>query len=157
VRRRELLVAAAAAVLARPAAAAAAGTGEAEVLIELARLEGEAALAHRRAAIAPLMAAHAAAHANALGTEIAALGRRAPAQPDDVGALQGPARALAQARPAGQVDAAIELEQSLAAACRRALGEIDAPGILQTVATILASHAQHRVLLLRAAGLGPLS
>jgi hypothetical protein len=149
------LLVAAAAVLARPAPAAAAGSGEAEVLIRLVRLEDAAALAHRTAAVAPRMAGHAAAHANALRTDLEALGRGAPARPVGVATLQGPARALAQALPAGRLDAAIELEDSLVAACRRALLEIEEPDILQTAATILASHAQHHALLLRAAGLTP--
>lgn len=145
-RRRELLAAAAAAVLVRPAAARAAD-GTADILVRLIALEDAASLAYRGAppavlAAVPGVADQEADHAKALRTDLEALGGHAP----------NAARELA---PLAGLDAAIALEAALIAAYRKALVELDEPGLLPTVATILASHAQHHALLLRAAGRDP--
>ena len=81
-------------------------------------------------------------HAKALRTDLEALGGRAPSAPADVAPLAG-------------LDGAIALEADLVAAYRKALVDLAEPGVLPTVATILASHAQHHALLLRAAGRDP--
>jgi len=144
VRRRELLAAATAAVLVRPATAVAAADGTADILRRLIALEDAAALAYRDAALGavPGIAGHEADHAKALRTDLEALGGRSPSAP-------------AGAAPVAGLDAAIALEADLIAAYRKALVELDEPGLLPTVATILASHSQHHALLLRAAGRDP--
>ncbi len=143
-RRRELLVAAAAAVVARPAVAVAAEDTTADILERLIALEEEAALAHRGAAAAAVLgiASQEADHAKALRTDLEALGGSAPPAPTDVAALD-------------ELDGAIALEARLVAAYRQALLDLEELGLLQTVATVLASHSQHHALLLRAAGQDP--
>ncbi len=143
-RRRELLAAAAAAALVRPAAAAAAANDPADVLERLIALEDRAALAYRDAGLTavPGLAEQEADHAKALRTDLEALGGRAPIAPTGVPPVAG-------------LDAAITLETGLVAAYRAALLDLDELGILPTIGTILASHAQHRALLLHAAGRDP--
>jgi ferritin-like protein len=149
--RRAALAAAAAALLVRPARAPAADD-DATVLIHLIGLEESAASAYRSAGIGPPVVTDEAAHAKALRTELQALGRvTAP-----VTEPSGVARRLADARGRARLDAAIALEGSLMTAYRAALLELQEPSILQTAGTILASHAQHRALLLRRAGRDPL-
>jgi hypothetical protein len=158
-RRRELVLAAAAALVgARPAAAAAAG-GDVDVAV-LQRLIGReeaAALAQRRAAVLPVagLAGHEADHAKVLRTDLFALGGKVPPAPGDGAALDPAARRLAEAEPAGRVDAAIALEASLLAAYTEALLELQEPNVVRTAASIMASHAQHEALLRRAAGRDP--
>jgi len=150
-RRRELLVAAAAAVLVRPAVAAAADRDPVLLLALVAR-EDAAALAYERAGPEPLpgIAAQEAAHGAALRTALDAFGRTAP--PVE---LDAPARRLAEAGKAGKLDAAIALEASLVQAYSVALLELVAEGVLETVASILASHAQHHARLRSLAGRDP--
>jgi hypothetical protein len=144
VRRRELLAAATAAVLVRPATAVAAADGTADILRRLIALEDAAAIAYRAAALnaVPGLADQEADHAKALRTDLEALGGRAPSARIDHAPLAG-------------LDAAIALEADLVAAYRTALVELEELGLLPTVGTILASHAQHHALLLRAAGRDP--
>jgi hypothetical protein len=151
VTRRRLLGAAAAGLVVRPARAAAATDG-AEVLIHLIGLEEGAAFAYDRAEVGGRFGADEKAHADALRTELEALGRAAPRLSEPV----GPARRLARASAGDRVDAAIALEGSLMAAYRGAILALEEPSILQTAGTILASHAQHRALLVRRAGRDPL-
>jgi hypothetical protein len=152
--RRGLLVAAAGALLARPALARGQG-GDARVLARLIEREEAAAFAHRAA-----RTGHAddeAAHAAALRTQLAALGLRGPEPPTATAELSGAARRLAGAgAPPAVLDAAIAMEASLISAYARALEVLAEPAILQTAATILASHGQHRALLRRKAGRDPL-
>ena len=54
-------------------------------------------------------------------------------------------------------DAAIALEESLVEDYSAALLDLEAPGVLQPVATILASHAQHLARLRELAGRDPLA
>jgi hypothetical protein len=136
VRRREVLLAAAGVALARPAVA---GAAEGEVLDRLILREEAAALAYEQHRM-DLSARHAAEHAKALRTHVAALGRASPV----------PATA------ASRLDAPLALERSLLAAYEEALGALVEPSILRTAATIAASHAQHLALLRREAGLDPL-
>ena len=58
---------------------------------------------------------------------------------------------------AARQGAAIAFEQALADGCAQRLAQLQGPGIVRTVATVMASHAQHRALLERAAGRDPLS
>jgi hypothetical protein len=152
-RRRALLLAVAGAALVRPAAAIAATDAEPAVLLRLVAREDAAAFAYRQAAPEPLpaVAAQEADHARALRTHLDALGRKAPGD----AALDPAARRLAEASDAGRVDAAIALEASLVEDYSDALGELAEPGVLQTAATILASHAQHHARLRHAAGRDP--
>jgi hypothetical protein len=154
-RRRELLVAGAgalAALVARPAVAAGATDHDPEILLRLVAREDAAALAYREAAPEPLpgVAAQEEDHGKALRTNLDALGRGAP--PVE---LDAPARRLAEAPEDRRVDAAIALEASLVEDYAAALAELTEPGILQSVATILASHAQHHARLRSLAGLDP--
>jgi hypothetical protein len=149
-RRREVLLIAAA-LVARPSLAVADDRDGDVVKGLIAREEG-ATYAYRglRFPGVPDIAAHDADHARALRTQMQALGRgTAPISAAD---LDPAARRLAEASTrAAQLTAAIALEDDLVATYRRAVLDIVEPGILQTVATILASHAQHRALLVRAA------
>jgi hypothetical protein len=152
VARRDLLLAAAAAVVARPAVAAAAVDHDPELLLRLVAREDAAALAYREAAPEPLpgVAAQEEDHGKALRTNLDALGRRAPAA-----TLDGPARRLVEAPEDGRIEAAIALEASLVEDYAAALADLAEPGVLQTAATILASHAQHHARLRSLAGLDP--
>jgi len=143
-RRRDLLAAAAAAVLVRPGVAVAAADGTADILRRLLALEDAAALAYRAAALeaVPGIAEHEADHAKALRTMLEALGGKVSGAPTE-------------GEPPAGLDAAIALEADLIVAYRKALVDLSEPGILPTVATILASHSQHHALLLRAAGRDP--
>jgi glycine cleavage system pyridoxal-binding protein P len=157
-RRRELLLAGAGALLARPAVAAAAATLDenGDVIKALIAREEGAQFAYRGAVPrgAPDLAATARAHAAALRTQLQALGRgTAPISAD---ALDPLARRLAEASTArARLDAAIALETDLVSTYRTAVVKLTEPGILQTVATILACHAQQRALLARLAGRDP--
>lgn len=135
-RRRDVLLAAAGAALARPAVASAA---EGDVLDRLIRREEAAALAYEQHGMT-LAARHAADHAKALRTHVAALGRA------------GPAPASAPSR----IGTPLALGRSLLAAYEDALSALAEPSILRTAATIAASHAQHLALLRREAGQDPL-
>jgi Ferritin-like domain len=153
--RRDVLAAGAAAlaaaVVARPAVAAAADD-DPEVLLRLVAREDAAALAYREAAPEPLpgVAAQEADHAKALRTSLDAFGRTAPRAP-----LDAPAGRLAGAADDERLEAAIALEASLLEDYAAALTELAEPSVLQTAATILASHAQHHARLRSLAGLDP--
>ena len=151
-RRREILVAAAGALLAAPARAAAADP-DPDLLLDLVAREEAAALAYQRAAPEPLpgIAAQEADHGKALRTLLDAFGVLdvPPAR------LDAPARRLAEAPRESVPEAAIALEASLIEAYTAALPAFVAAGVLQTAASILASHAQHHARLRSAAGLDP--
>jgi Ferritin-like domain len=137
VRRREVLAAGAVALLARPATAAA-QRSDIAVLIKLVAREEAAAEAYGAATgeLLPRLYNDELDHAAALRTQLDALGRR-PARRG----LDAPARRVAEA--GDRVPAAIALEESLVREYSIALADIADPGVLQTAATILASHAQH--------------
>jgi rubrerythrin len=143
VRRRELLVGAAAALVARPAVAHAADR-DPEILLALAAREDAAASAHERAAPEPLpgIAAQEHDHGAALRTMLDAFGRRPPEVEPEAAADRGPAAAIAR-------------EEALVEAYSAALLELEEEGVLKTVASILASHAQHLARLRSRAGLDP--
>jgi glycerol-3-phosphate dehydrogenase len=155
-RRRELLLAAAG-LLAAPATARAAGT-EGDVLLDLMTREQRAKLAYGKVLRAlgetapPELAAirlHESDHADALTTELAAVGLPRPHAPH----LSGTAAKLAAATDrAAVLDAAAALEDELVAAYTAALAGLPDKKIAMTAATILASHSQHRVILRLAAG-----
>ena len=145
-RRRELLAAAAVAVVARPAAAVAAADATADILVRLIALEEAAALAlPRRGGLprCPASPSQEADHAKALRTDLEALGGRAPS-----------ARRPTSRRSPGST-ARSRSRRGWSPPTGQALVDLEELGLLQTVATILASHAQHHALLLRAAGRDP--
>jgi hypothetical protein len=150
--RRKLLLAAAGAVLVRPAVAVSA-EDDADVLLRLVAREDGAALAYERTAPEPLpgIAAQEGDHAAALRTLLDAYGVLEVPEP----ALDAQARRLVDAPEAGRRDAAIALESSLVADYSAALLSLEAAGTLQTVASILAGHAQHHARLRSQAGLDP--
>jgi hypothetical protein len=156
VRRRELLLAAAA-TLAVPATARATPPTEGAVLLDLMRREQSAKLAYGAAlkalgSRAPqelvTIRGHESDHADALATALAAVGLGRPLRPP----LTGTALGLAQASDRRAVlDAAVKLENELVDAYQRSLVLLPDAKIAMTVATILASHAQHRFIV----GLAP--
>jgi Ferritin-like domain len=151
VTRRELALAAAAAVLARPAAALAADD-EPAILAGLIEREQAAAFAYERAGRGGLSAQED-EHARALASELAAMGIEAPAKPQRPDELDPEARRAI----AGGLEAAIGLEQSLLAAYEPAIRGLEQAQVLQTAATVMASHAQHLAMLRLEAGRDPLT
>jgi len=150
--RRHLVIAAAAAVLGRPAVAVAA-EDDPDVLLRLVAREDAAALAYRRTAPEPLpgLAAQEADHAAALRTLLDGYGILEVPQ----SALDAPARRLVDAPEVDRLETAVALESSLVADYSAALLTLEAAGSLQTAASILASHSQHRARLRSLAGLDP--
>jgi hypothetical protein len=156
VRRRELLLAVAG-LVAVPSVARAGGT-EGEVLLDLMRREQRAKLAYTAAlktlgAGAPselvTLRQHEADHADALSTQLAAVGLGRPLPPQ----LEGTSARLAGAEGRERVlRAALALERELVSAYRAALAGLPDPKIAMTAATILASHAQHQLILGLATG-----
>ena len=156
-RRRELLLAAAA-TLATPATALANTPTEGDVLLDLMRREQSAKLAYGAAlkalgSQAPqelvTIRQHESDHADALATELAAVGLGRPLRPP----LTGTAQTLAEASNRSAVlEASVKLEDELVDAYRRSLVLLPDAKIAMTVATILASHAQHRFIVGLAAG-----
>ena len=71
-------------------------------------------------------------------TQLDALGRRPAPR-----GLDAPARRLVEADEDDQLDAAVALETSLVDEYSAALADLADASVLQTAATILASHAQH--------------
>jgi Ferritin-like domain len=144
--RREVVAAAALALLIQPASARA-QRSDIAVLIKLVARE-EAAAEVYGAGKAVVVAAYSDEldHAAALRTHLDALGRRPAPR-----GLDAPARRLMEADGDARLEAAIALEQSLVEEYAAALTDIADPAVLQTAATILASHAQH-LARLRAAG-----
>jgi ferritin-like protein len=139
VRRRELIAAGGLALLARPASASA-QRSDIAVLIKLLGREEAAAEVYGagKGVVVENLYRDELAHAAALRTQLDALGRRPAPQ-----GLDAPAQRLMEAEGDARLPAAIALEQSLVDDYAAALPDIADPGVLQTVATILASHAQH--------------
>jgi hypothetical protein len=157
-RRRELILAAAGLLAAPATARAGAAPTEGDVLLDLMRREQEAKLAYGTAiktlgANAPLelvtIRGHESDHADALTTELAAVGLPRPLRPP----LTGTAAELAQAPDRGGVlAAAVKLERELVDAYQAALHGLPDAKVAMTAATILASHSQHALILRLAAG-----
>jgi hypothetical protein len=154
VRRRELLLAGAAAALVPPAIARAAGTNEGTLMTGLRRREMNAMFAYGQVIHAhPLLAQlrrHAELHAQAIATELAAYGLGTPPPPQAPEELDSAAARVAQATPDTVLEAALALEEDLELVYKGALPAIREAKAAMTVATILASHAQH-VIVVRAA------
>ena len=158
--RRTLLAGAAALVLARAAPAAARGRSESDALTGLIRNERAAAYVYRTAGLggpATALAEQDAERARALASQLEGLGFPIPEPVRGRGGLPAAALAVLDARGAAGLRAAIAYEQTLIDACTAALGDLEEPNVIRTVATILAGHAQHQALIRREAGLDPLS
>jgi Ferritin-like domain len=138
VRRRELIAAGGLALLARPATASAQRSDTAVLIKLVAREEAAAEVYGAGKAVVVGPYGDEAAHAEALRTQLDALGRRPAPR-----GLDAPARRLMEAEGDARLDAAIALEQSLVDDYGAALTDLADPSVLQTAATILASHAQH--------------
>lgn len=131
--------------------------GDASILEAALRLEQTAVVAYDTALSRGLLDAATSAvvrqlrdqeqeHADALRTELEALGGSAPAppKPDEVGGLAG------LKRQADVVRFAIELETAAVAAYYDAAQKLEASKLLQTVVSIMASEGQHLVVLRQA-------
>jgi hypothetical protein len=147
VRRRDLFAAAFAAGLA-PAAAAFGEDRDGAIVKHLIAREEAATYAYRGLRFPGVddAAGQDAEHVKALRTEFQALGRGVA--PITVENLDPAARRLSEApnRDARRA-AAVALEADLVGDYRTAVIGLSQPAILQTVATILACHAQRRALL----------
>jgi hypothetical protein len=138
VRRRELIAAGGLALLARPAIASAQRSDMAVLIKLVAREEAAAEVYGAGKAVVVAPYDDELAHSEALRTQLDALGRRPAPR-----GLDAPAQRLMEAEGDARLPAAIALERSLVDDYAAALPDIADPGVLQTVATILASHAQH--------------
>jgi hypothetical protein len=141
-------------------AAAFAGPDEGAIVVALWRREAAAELAYRahRDALAgaDVLQAHCGMHVSSLSTELAALGIDFPAKPSGPAQYDPLARALAAASGDAVLTAAIALEHGLVAAYRAALPVPTDLKVAITLATILASHAQHELMLRAEHGVEPL-
>ena len=160
--RREAIasgLAGAAALALGASATASAAPSPGPALSALVRAEEDAAFVYMQAELGGLggtLAEHERQHAKALATHLAALGLEIPGPARGRDGLRPAALAVLEASGAGRLPAAIAFEQALAAGCAERLAQLEAPGTLRTVATVMASHAQHAALLERAAGRSPL-
>jgi hypothetical protein len=134
-------------------AAAQAKSDEGGILLGLWRREMGASLAYDKVAhVDPLLVtlrSHEADHAAAIATELAAVGLGTPPPPEQPADLDILAELLAAAGHdrLRVFDAAISLEQNLGKIYRTALPALPDVKIAMTAATILASHAQHLLIL----------
>jgi hypothetical protein len=133
------------------AAPALAAPDEGAVVVALWRREASAEFAYRaqRGAFRGVeaMQAHCGMHVSALSTSLGALGIDFPPHPGSPADLDPAARAVAIASPDAALPAAIALEQGLVAAYRSALPVPEDLKLAVTLATLLASHAQHELIL----------
>jgi len=125
------------------------GESEGEALTDLIRAEQDAAFVYTEARLdgAAALAPQDTEHAKALASHLEALGMPVP----------GPTRgrddlapeALAVLETTGDRErrrAAMAYERSLIAGCLQRLPRLEEPNTVRTVATVMASHAQHLVL-----------
>ena len=137
------------ALLLTAAPARARGATEGEALAELIRAEEDAVFVYLNAGLdgGSTLAQQDSEHAKALASHLEALGMQLP----------GPTRgrddlapeALAVLETAGDRErrrAAVAYERSLIAGCAQRLARLEQPNTVRTVATVMASHAQHLVL-----------
>ena len=157
--RRALLAGAAVLALSRAAPAAARGRGEGEALTALVRAEQDAAYVYRTAGLgglAPALADQDVERARALGSQLEALAMPLPGRTRGRDGLPAAALAVLDARGNAALRAAVAYEQTLIDGCADALGALEEPNVIRTVATVLAGHAQHQALIRRVAGEDPL-
>jgi hypothetical protein len=157
--RRAVLAGALGAAL-TPAVALAGPVEEGSLLVGLWQREAAAELAYRahRGEFAGVetMQAHSGMHVSALSTELGALGVPFPAKPAGPAQFDPLARALAAASGDAVLPAAMAMEHSLVAAYQAGLPVPTDLKVATTLATILASHAQHELMLRAEHGLEPL-
>jgi hypothetical protein len=157
--RRAALAGALGAAIA-PARALAGPEQEGSLVAGLWRREAAAELAYaaHRGAFTGVEAlqAHCGMHVSALSTELGALGVEFPAKPTGPAQYDPLARALLGASGDRVLPEAIGLEHDLVAAYRAALPVPTDLKLAVTLATILASHAQHELILRAQHGLEPL-
>jgi len=165
VKRRELLLRgsalAAAPLLLGPRAALAQGDSDAAILESAIGLEQVSAFAYATMAgsgrldatakaLARRFARHERAHADALRTQLEALGGEAPPEPRTVAEVDRVLRGLGAARSqADLLTFAIALESAAVAAYHDAHQRLQDPKILQTAASIMANEGQHLAVLRR--------
>jgi hypothetical protein len=158
VTRRAALAGALGAALAP--AVALAGSAEGSLVVGLWRREAAAELAYKahRGGFAGVetLQAHCGMHVSALSTELGALGVPFPAKPSGPAQYDPLARALAAASGDAVLPAAIAMEHGLVGAYRAALPVPTDPKVAVTLATLLASHAQHELILRAQHGMEPL-
>ena len=124
------------------------------------RAEEDAAYVYRTAGLGGLATALAdqdAERARALATQLQALGMPIPGPARGRDGLPAAALAVLDARGNAALRAAVEYEQTLIDGFAAALEALEEPNVIRTVATVLAGHAQHQALILREAGVDPLS
>jgi hypothetical protein len=145
--RRAALGAAAAASLGLPASARAATEGQ--LLTGLWKREMAARFAYGMVPgeLPATLRVHDGRHAAALATELAAVGLGQPRTPESAADLDSTAEQLARARGKAVIPAAIALEEDLVEIYKQALPALQDAKIAMTAATILASHAQHLLML----------
>jgi hypothetical protein len=162
--RRDALAAAlggAAALALAPAVAAARGADEGAILTALVRAEEDAVFVYRNGAVAEiggLPAGHDREHARALASHLEALGMPIPGPTRGRDDLGTEALAVVEARdPGTRFRAALAYERSLIDGCARSLAALEQPNTIRTVATVMASHAQHEAEFERRLGIVPFS
>ncbi len=146
-RRAALAAGAALALGARPALAR--GASEGEALTELIRAEEDAAFVYAEAGLdgAAALAPQDIEHARALASHLEALGMPIPGPTRGRGDLAPEALAVLDASGGPERRrAAMAYERSLIAGCLQRLPRLGEPDTVRTVATVMASHAQHLVL-----------
>jgi hypothetical protein len=135
------------AVAAAPARAR--GASEGEALTELIRAEEDAVFVYTEARLdgAAALAPQDTEHAKALASHLEALGMPVPGPTRDREDLAPEALAVLEATGAQERRrAAMAYERSLIAGVLERLPRLEAPNTVRTVATVMASHAQHLVL-----------
>lgn len=133
--------------------------GDVAVLEAAIALEQRAALAYAAFAeagalgpVAEHLSRQEQEHADGLIAALRGLGGSPPPRPEGAGDVPGLNEAL---RSGGAAAFALELEAGAVATYHRALGQLTTPDLLLTVAGIMASEAQHLVVLRSALGRDP--
>jgi hypothetical protein len=155
-RRREFIGAAALAAVALRPASALAASDEGGLLLGLWRREVAAEFAYAKVLptdpVFAVLRSHENEHYRALATELAAVGLGTPKPPENDDDLDSASQRLATAKGEAVLPAAVALEEDLVAMYRQAVPALPDAKIAMTAATILASHAQHLLIVRRVAG-----
>src|SRR5829696_10470423 len=125
------------------------GASEGEALTELIRAEEDAAFVYTEAVLegTAALAAQDSQHAKALASHLEALGMPVPGPTRGRDDLAPEALAVLEATgDRERRKAAMDYERSLIAGCLQRLPRLEEPNTVRTVATVMASHAQHLVL-----------
>ena len=125
------------------------GASEGEALTELIRAEEDAVFVYTQARLdgAAALAPQDTEHAKALASHLEGLGMPVPGPTRGRDDLAPEALAVLEATGAqARRRAAMAYERSLIDGCLQRLPRFEAPNTVRTVATVMASHAQHLVL-----------